>query len=159
MMSKTDPQSGRPGFAFPLMLLGAFRAVIDELQEDLAHRGYSNMRPSYGFALQAIGTQGATAVDVGRRLDMSKQAAGKTIDKLVEDGYVARASDPGDRRRKTVTLTARGVDVLTESACSFGRVRRRWIAVLGDAEFQALESGLQAISGESAGALDLTGWL
>ena len=48
------------------------------------------MRPAHGFAMQAIGLRGATATEAGRRLGISKQAAGKTIDRLEELGYVRR---------------------------------------------------------------------
>ena len=75
------------GYELPLLLLAAFRAVIDEAHEELAARGHPELRPAHGFAMQAIGTFGATAADVGRRLGVSKQAAGKTIDRLAELGY------------------------------------------------------------------------
>jgi DNA-binding MarR family transcriptional regulator len=44
-------------------------------------------------------------VDVGRLLGISKQAAGKTIDRLEQLGYAERAADATDGRRKLVRLT------------------------------------------------------
>ena len=104
------------GYELPLLLLAAFRAVIDEAHEELAARGHPELRPAHGFAMQAIGTFGATAADVGRRLGVSKQAAGKTIDRLAELGYVERGVEPRHRRRKLVRLTPRGTEALTLSA-------------------------------------------
>lgn len=63
------------------------------------------MRPAYGFAMQAIGPAGASASDIGRRLGVTKQAAGKTVDRLVTLGYAERADDPADARRKLIRLT------------------------------------------------------
>ncbi len=50
--------------------------------------------------MQAIGTDGATASELGRRRGVSKQAAGKTVDRLEALGYAERvgagivAADP-----------------------------------------------------------------
>src|SRR5271165_5550445 len=89
-----------PGFELPLLLFAAFRGIIDQLHAELARQGHPDVRPAYGFAMQAIGIDGATATEVGRRLGISKQAAGKTIDRLGELGYAERADDPADGRRR-----------------------------------------------------------
>jgi DNA-binding MarR family transcriptional regulator len=39
---------------------------------------------------------------------MTPQSMGEIVDELEELGYVERRPDPGDRRAKLVTLTARG---------------------------------------------------
>jgi DNA-binding MarR family transcriptional regulator len=45
--------------------------------------------------MQAIGLDGATASELGRRLGISKQAAGKTAERLEALGYVrAKAMTP-----------------------------------------------------------------
>src|ERR1700738_1566170 len=95
----------RPAFELPLLLFGGFRSLIDQLHAELARQGHVDMRPAYGFAMQAIGRDGATATEIGRRLGVSKQAAGKTVDRLVELGYAERGDDESDGRRKVVRLT------------------------------------------------------
>lgn len=42
------------------------------------------------------------------QLGLSKQAAGQLVDTLVLRGFLDRAVDPDDRRRFTISLTARG---------------------------------------------------
>ena len=147
------------GYELPLLLLAAFRAVIDEAHEELAARGHPELRPAHGFAMQAIGTFGATAADVGRRLGVSKQAAGKTIDRLAELGYVERGVEPADRRRKLVRLTPRGTEALTLSADAFEHVRTRWAGLLGADRVAALETDLRAVAPGQAFRLDVPGWL
>ncbi|MEK8108548.1 helix-turn-helix domain-containing protein [Micromonospora sp. M12] len=44
--------------------------------------------------LQAVGADGTTATELGQRLGISKQAAGKTVDRLVAVGYLERVDDP-----------------------------------------------------------------
>ena len=124
-------QSPAYGFELPLLLFAGFRSIIDELHAELVRRGHPDLRPAHGFALQAIGPGGATAAETGRRLGISKQAAGKTIDRLEELGYVHLAGDDADRRRKLIRLTPRGIAALAMSAMIFGDIRSRWESALG----------------------------
>src|SRR5271170_3689416 len=143
------------GFELPLLLFGGFRSVIDELHTELARRGYSDLRPAHGFALQAIGVLGATATETARRLGISKQAAGKTIDRMAELGYVRKADDDTDRRRKLVRITPRGLEALATSALIFDDIRARWARALGPDRMSALEADLRAMAAGQAFRLDV----
>ena len=156
-MSISSGEDGA-GYELPLLLLAAFRAVIDEAHEELASRGHPELRPAHGFAMQAIGTFGATAADVGRRLGVSKQAAGKTIDRLAELGYAERGGQSADRRRKLVRLTPRGTEALALSAGAFDRVRARWADLLSADRVAALEADLRAVAPGQASRLDTPAW-
>ncbi|WP_290059241.1 MarR family winged helix-turn-helix transcriptional regulator, partial [Amycolatopsis solani] len=123
----------QPGYELPFLLFGGFRTLIDRLHAELARRGHPDVRPSYGFAMQAIGVQGATASEIGRRLGVSKQAAGKTVERLEALGYAERADDPADARRKIVRLSAHGVDALRKSAEIFDDLRAEWARAGGGA--------------------------
>ena len=147
------------GFELPLLLFGGFRSIIEELHAELARRGHPDLRPAHGFALQAIGLGGATASETGKRLGVSKQAAGKTIDRLEDLGYVARDSDGSDRRRKQVRITPRGFEALAASAMIFEDIRSRWAAELGTARLSALEADLRTMAPGQAFRLDVPGWL
>ncbi|MFD5566351.1 MarR family winged helix-turn-helix transcriptional regulator [Kitasatospora griseola] len=148
----------RNGFELPLLLFAGFRTIIDELHAELARQGHPEARPAHGFALQAIGLDGATASELGRRLGVSKQAAGKTVDRLEALGYAERADDPGDARRKVVRLTPHGLDVLARSAVVFEQIRGRWAAALGEQRLRELEDGLAQLTGPSGFRLDAAGW-
>lgn len=147
------------GFELPLLLFGGFRSIIEELHAELARRGHPDLRPAHGFALQAIGLDGATATEAGQRLGISKQAAGKTIERLEELGYVRRDSEVADRRRKLVRITPRGFDALAASAAIFEDIRSRWAAELGEGRLSALEADLRAMAPDQAFRLDVPGWL
>jgi DNA-binding MarR family transcriptional regulator len=146
------------GFELPLLLFAGFRSVIDELHVELAKRGHPDMRPAHGFAMQAIGLGGATATEVGKRLGISKQAAGKTLERLEELGYVHRTGDDADRRRKTMRLTPRGISALTLSAMIFGDIRARWEAQLGGTRLAEMEADLRAMAPGETFRLDVPGW-
>jgi DNA-binding MarR family transcriptional regulator len=146
------------GFELPLLLFGGFRSIVDELHAELARRGHPDLRPAHGFALQAIGLRGATATEAGRRLGISKQAAGKTIERLEELSYVYRAGDDSDRRRKLVHITPRGLEALALSAMIFDDIRARWAVALGPARLSALETDLRAMVPGETFRLDVPGW-
>jgi DNA-binding MarR family transcriptional regulator len=157
-----DPEPARaagdpPAFELPLRLFGAFRVLIDELHAELARQGHPDFRPLHGFVLQAVGT-GTTAAELGRRLGISKQAAGKTIDNLERLGYLHRAADPADARRKTVQLTDRGVDCLRRSAHIFEQLRDGWAEKLGVRRLRALEDDLRTMTPPEVFRLDVPGW-
>ncbi|MFC4535523.1 MarR family winged helix-turn-helix transcriptional regulator [Sphaerisporangium dianthi] len=147
-----------PGYELPLRLFLGFRTIIDEVHAELARQGHPDVRPLHGFVMQAIGTRGTTAAELGRRLGVSKQAAGKTVDTLERVGYVERGSDPHDARRKVVRLTDRGVDSLVRSARIFDDIRARWAQALGEDRLLALESDLRAVTPADIFRLDVPGW-
>ena len=146
------------GFLLPLRLFIGFRQLIDALHAELAREGHPDVRPLHGFVFQAIGRDGTTAVELARRLGVSKQAAGKTLDGLERLGYVERAADPTDARRKLVRLTDRGVEVLVRSAQIFDDLRAEWAARIGPDRLRALEADLAAVTGAEQFRLDVPGW-
>ncbi|MBG0814553.1 MarR family winged helix-turn-helix transcriptional regulator [Planomonospora sp. ID82291] len=150
--------SDPPGFELPLRLFLGFRVLIDELHAELARQGHPDMRPMHGFVLQAILRGGDTAVELGRTLGVSKQAAGKTIETLERLGYVERATDPRDTRRKIVRLTGRGADSLALSARIFDDLRRRWADEIGEERLRALEADLRRVTPPDVLRLDVPGW-
>jgi DNA-binding MarR family transcriptional regulator len=151
-------QPDEPGWVLPLLLFGGFRALIDRLHTELARQGHPDVRPAYGFAMQAIGRDGATASELGRRLGVSKQAAGKTVDRLVELGYAERSADTADGRRKLVRLTPRGYDALARSAAVFEQLRAEWAEQLGADRVRTLEATLRTVVPAESIRLDAANW-
>ncbi|MES4901889.1 MULTISPECIES: MarR family winged helix-turn-helix transcriptional regulator [unclassified Streptomyces] len=152
------PAQDRPGYELPLLLFAGFRSLIDQLHAELARQGHPDARPAHGFAMQAIGRDGATASELGRRLGVSKQAAGKTADRLEALGYAVRADDPADARRKVIRLTPLGVDMLAKSAAVFEELRAQWGAALGPERLRDLEDDLRVMVPPSGFRLDVAGW-
>ncbi|NYI03706.1 MarR family winged helix-turn-helix transcriptional regulator [Allostreptomyces psammosilenae] len=158
MSSQPNAPHEPPGFELPLRLLLGFRVLVDDLHAELARQGHPQVRPMHGFVLQAIGPDGTTAAELGRRLGVSKQAAGKTVDTLERLGYVRRGTDPQDGRRKVVRLTDRGVDCLALSARVFEELRAGWARTLGPERLRELESDLRKVTPAEFFPLDVPGW-
>jgi DNA-binding MarR family transcriptional regulator len=157
-MAESRARQDGPGFELPLLLFAGFRSLIDQLHAELARQGHPDVRPAYGFAMQAIGHHGATASELGRRLGVSKQAAGKTVDRLESLGYAERVDDETDGRRKVVRLTALGIDSLVRSAAIFEDLRARWATTLGPKRLSSLEADLRAVVSSDGFRLDVAGW-
>jgi DNA-binding MarR family transcriptional regulator len=156
---KAETTEGTRGFELPLLLFAGFRTLIDRLHAELARQGHPDARPAHGFAMQAIGTRGATASEVGRRLGVSKQAAGKTIDRLIALDYAERTDDPADARRKLVRLTPHGIDALARSAAIFDELHAEWAEQLGTRRLREMEDDLRAVVPAEAFRLDAAGWM
>jgi DNA-binding MarR family transcriptional regulator len=146
------------GYLLPLRLLAGFRTLIDALNVELAQRGHPDLRPMHGFVFQAIGARGTSAVELARRLGISKQAAGKIIENLERRGYVRRHPDRADARSKIVTLTERGVDALVQSEQIFNDLRRQWADRIGADRLSELESDLASLTPPETMPLDVPGW-
>jgi DNA-binding MarR family transcriptional regulator len=151
----------RFGYELPMLLLTAFRSLVDDLHAELALSGHEQARPIDGFALQAIGPTGVTIGELGRRLGVSKQAAAKTARRLEEIGYATRSPHPADGRAQVLARTRRGDEMLELSAEIFARLHRRWAGQLGSGRLAALEDDLEAMTRSSSTASigDLPGWL
>jgi len=136
----------RAGWELGVGLLAASRALFDELHARLAAQGHPDLRPAHGYAFRAIGAEGATASELARRLGVTKQAAGKMAVELEALGYVTRAADPRDARRRPLVLTARGADALERSAAVFDELRDEWARRAGAAELERAADALELLT-------------
>jgi DNA-binding MarR family transcriptional regulator len=103
-------------------------AMADELQRRLAADGFEDLRFADGFLFQHLVEEPVTIGVLAERLDVTQQAASKSVADLERRGYVARTADPGDARARLVALTARG-EAAIEGA---RRHRAALVAELGE---------------------------
>ena len=147
------------GADLALLLLGGFRVLVDDAVEELAERGYEDVRPVHDFAMRAIAAGADNASELGRRLSVSKQAAAKTVAVLEERGYVERGADPLDARRKRLQVTALGFEVMRVGEAVFDELRDKWKRKIGAKQLDRLESDLATLVGASPVRVDTPGWI
>ena len=94
---------------FPALLRAARTAYGSAIRTALAEVGCDDVPRNGSYVIGAIARTGAQLSQIINALGVSKQAAGQLVDTLVTRGYLARAGDPDDRRRLTITLTDRGL--------------------------------------------------
>src|ERR1700719_1423784 len=149
----------RSGADLALLLLGGFRALVNDAIVELANRGYEDVRPAHDFAMRAIAAGADNASELGRRLSVSKQAAAKTVSVLEARGYVARGADPLDARRKRLEVTALGFEVMRVGEAVFDELRDKWKRKIGAKQLERLEADLATLVGASTVRIDSPGWI
>jgi catechol 2,3-dioxygenase-like lactoylglutathione lyase family enzyme len=77
---------------------------------------------------------------------VTKQAVSLVIDVLVNRGYLERHSDPGDRRRVVLELTARGQDVVDATVRGVEVVNHELEARVPHEQIAAMRSALIALT-------------
>ena len=100
-------------------------------------------------ALVTLGMrEGMTVSEVADALHIGKPAASMLIDRLVQQGYVARSEDPSDRRRAIVVPSEAG-SALVERLRQGGSgpyLMARLIQQLGADDLAALTQGMRALA-------------
>jgi DNA-binding MarR family transcriptional regulator len=149
----------RSGADLALLLLGGFRTLVDRASNELARRGFPDVRPVHDFALRAVAAGADDVTRLSQHLSVSRQAAAKTIAVLQERGYVTRETDPLDGRRKRLQVTALGFEVLRQGEQIFDELRDSWERQIGADGLKRLEEQLTALIGTPAIRFDTPGWL
>jgi DNA-binding MarR family transcriptional regulator len=105
---------------------GAMRtALVEAGYDDIPRNGL------YVIGGLALGAGDAPLSVLVEDLGVSKQSAGQLIDTLVLRGYLERTMDTEDRRKLTVTLTARGQAAAAAQAAARQRIDAALLAQIG----------------------------
>jgi DNA-binding MarR family transcriptional regulator len=128
-----------------------YRLLVDAMHEELRRRGWTDVRPAYGFVLLALRDGPTSLRGLPTALGTSKQAVSKLVDAMVAAGYVDRATDPEDARAKRVQLSDRGRELLAAVECIYRELESGWAAVLGDARLAELRADLTAVLTATSG--------
>lgn len=123
----------------------AYRLLIDDLHRQLAARGWTDVRPAYGFLLLALRAGPVSLRDLVVELGTSKQAVSKLAEAMVESGLAERVADPRDARAKVLRLTGRGGALLADVEEIYGELEAGWAATLGVGGVESLRRDLDAV--------------
>ncbi|MBA5847226.1 MULTISPECIES: MarR family winged helix-turn-helix transcriptional regulator [Gordonia] len=140
------------GAQFARMLVETFDAMTREVIEELTAAGHAGLTVSNELAMEAIDDGAGTAASLARRLGVSRQAAAKTITTLEGLGYVERAADTDDARRKSLRITTRGREAIAIGSSAFERIRVRWESAVGADRAAETEEALRTLRDDIAGS-------
>src|SRR5947208_13769673 len=76
------------GYDFGILLGLAYQDFVRELNQELAARGFPDVRPAFGYVFRALLAERLTATELARRLGMTPQGALKLVDEMVAARYV-----------------------------------------------------------------------
>lgn len=131
--------------ATPALLRAARVAYGHAIRHELAQRGIDDLPRNGAFVIGGIGNRGLALHALIPQLGVSKQAASQLVDALVVRGYLARTSDPDDRRRMNVSLTERGEAAAEAVRAGVESVDDELAERLGAEGVQQLRTGLVAL--------------
>jgi len=135
-----------------VFLLGlSFQLLVEQFVTRLSDAGYDDLRPVHGFALQALGPDGATSSELADRLGMTKQAAGQMVDYLQDRGYLQRQKNPLGGRRRLVVLTERGRLHMVEARKILRALESDWVRSIGADRLHAVQADLATMVRAAAG--------
>jgi DNA-binding MarR family transcriptional regulator len=120
------------------------RTASPDMFRVLGEVGLSFTQMKALFLLQSHGEM--TVKDISDRLSMSLPAMSRSVDGLVQRGFVARRESLSDRRSKQIALLPQGVDVLTRVTAAREAALVDFAAELSVAERDALHTALLPIA-------------
>lgn len=131
----------------------AVRVLVDDMHQRLAAQGFDDLRPAFGYVLNAASSGSPSASDVAALLGMTKQGAAKLLAEMERAGYVVRTDSADDARARPVVLTARGRAALKAAATAQRDIERGWARLSSVDDVAALRRVLDAVI-ESASTPD-----
>jgi MarR family transcriptional regulator for hemolysin len=132
---------------FGIVLGLAYQSFVEQLNAALAQRGFTDIRPAFGYVLRALADQPLTSGQLATRLAITAQGAGKLVDLMVEAGYVERQLDTTDRRTRWLHLTPRGQAALAAAREIHHDIELKLVAKLGAEPMGTLREVLEHVVG------------
>jgi DNA-binding MarR family transcriptional regulator len=112
---------------------------------ELARRGFADLRPALLAVGQHIGAEGTRITELAERAWLTKATVVHAVDELERLGYVTREPDPTDRRAKLVKATPRAQEAQRAGREAIAEIRDAWAELIGEEEMNALETGLRRL--------------
>lgn len=125
------------------LLLGAAFERIRRSTEGPRWRG---LRQSHLRILDSIAPDGSRAVELARRLRMTKQGAGQLVATLVRLGLVEQVPDPADRRARLLVLTDDGGALRRALEDQLAAIEAGWASEVGVADYATFRRVLLTIA-------------
>jgi MarR family transcriptional regulator, lower aerobic nicotinate degradation pathway regulator len=118
----------RPGF----MLRRAHQIAVSIFLDEGGDLGITTTQ--YGVMVLLRARPGVDQATLARMMGLDRSTTGLVVGKLEDAGYVTRGSDDADRRRKTLKLSASGLNVLKRLSEPAGEASKRILAPFNASE-------------------------
>lgn len=144
------PALSTSGLRFGDLLARARQAWVSQMARVLAEGGWDGYRRSDAAALRLLLAGPVSIGGLGAPLGVTRQAARKVADGLVQRGYATVARDGRDARQLNVTLTPRGLSYAHAVIAAIERLHEALAAALDPDQLAAAEGALRAVIGALA---------
>ncbi len=127
------------------LLLRAQRAFSERALQKLRQRGHPRLSMVHTTLLPHLDVNGTQATVLAERVGITKQAAGRIIADLEQEGYVQRLPDPSDQRASIIVFTDAGRRFLVDAYQVKKEIEAEYTALLGPERMQQLRDILQEL--------------
>jgi DNA-binding MarR family transcriptional regulator len=127
----------------PRLLREFSRDFERRIWQQLAERGYPDVRQSHSQVFANLGMGAVRVSELAERAQVTQQAMGKMLRELELLGYITRSTDPSDRRARDIRLTEKGVELARDCLEVVDEVEAYYVAKVGADTLAALEKHLR----------------
>ncbi|HEY7137699.1 MAG TPA: MarR family winged helix-turn-helix transcriptional regulator [Acidimicrobiia bacterium] len=120
----------------------AYRDLVDGLHARLRERGWTDVRPAFGFALLAARDGPTSVTELAALMGMTKQAASKLAAAMIDAGYLVTAAGADDGRVRPLRLSARGRRLLATVEQIYAELEAEWADAIGAGALERLRRDL-----------------
>jgi DNA-binding MarR family transcriptional regulator len=115
------------------------------MQSSLSRSGFADL-PLTGFRIIVLLARSPSRIgELASRLELSKQAASRVVELLVQRAYCERVVDPDDRRSGLVVLTKRGRRGVGALRTAVQEFEHRLMTVVDEPNLVATRAVLEAV--------------
>ena len=98
------------------------------------------------FLLQYVSGSDLGPSEIAEALQMPAHAISRKLDSLERGGFLERTLDPKDARKRVLTITARGKEVLREASQTMNEEVETMLSALEPAGLEQFLTSLEALS-------------
>ncbi len=131
-------------------LIGVAPLITRWMERLLANQEQSLTLAQF-LTLRAVAAGTSSGAELARSAGVSGPAVSQLIASLVDAGLIQRTAAAGDRRRKELSLSARGTQTLAASQAALGAELSAALADLPDPEADALSRALPHVEAVLSG--------
>ena len=134
-------------------LIGLARDLQQRLMNQLVDAcGHRDLRPSFGVLITLVAREPRPLSQLARELAISPQAASQLVNLAERAGYLARQSDPRDRRARRPVLTDSGERLVRDAVAYLREIESEYARHVGDVDYRRFSEALATL----VQGLDLT---
>ncbi len=141
-MAEPDPYE----LATPTLMRAARGVYAQSIRTELHAIGVGDLPRNGATLLAGIAATGGPRPDLPAGLGVTKQAVSQAVEILARRGYLERNTDPGDRRRISLTLTPRGLQVVDAVVRGVESVDARLLERVPAGQVAAMRTALAALA-------------
>ncbi|MEP6619684.1 MAG: MarR family transcriptional regulator [bacterium] len=135
---------------FGVLMNMAFGVFKSHLHEAMAHAGYDDLGPSFGYVFRILQPGSMSLRELSECIGISAQGTLKIVNDMVAKGYVERREDANDKRVTQLSLSTRGRAAIRTAKSFHARFERDIGARYGVKKVAAARSVLESIVEQAA---------